>query len=175
MNSFGIWSDQSFRWSAAAYAKEILCRPTKAPSGSTWQAAAPRCHPSRFSHRTLQALWQAWLQMRQGTRPWSQVLLVRELPKITAANRLCSAEPSCRDQEIPRQLSTRSRNLRADLRDQPRPAAPPRGALRTHDEHRFFRAHRADRSPISKHDRRQYARELVGLFTQCFDNCGGHR
>ena len=175
MNSFGIWSDQSFRWSAAAYAKEILCRPTKAPSGSTWQAAAPRCHPSRFSHRTLQALWQAWLQMRQGTWPWSQVLLVRELPKITAANRLCSAEPSCRDQEIPRQLSTRSRNLRADLRDQPRPAAPPRGALRTHDEHRFFRTHRADRSPISKHDRRQYARELVGLFTQCFDNCGGHR
>src|SRR6266478_1900820 len=160
MNSFGIWSDQSFRWSAT-YAKEILRRPTKAPSSSTWQAAASRCHPSRFSHRTLQALWQAWLQMRQGARPWSQVLLVRELPEFTAANRLCSAEPSCRDQEIPRQLSTRSRNLR--------------GALRTHDEHRFFRAHRADRSPISKHDRRQYARELVGLFTQCFDNCGGHR
>src|SRR6267378_4249385 len=153
MNSLGILSDQSFRWSAT-YAKEILRRPTKAPSGATWQA---------------------WLQMRQGTRPWSQVLLVRELPKITAANRLCSAEPSCRDQEIPRQLSTRSRNLRGDLRDQPRAAAPPRGALRTHDEHRFFRAHRADRSPISKHDRRQYARELVGLFTQCFDNCGGHR
>src|SRR3989449_4817320 len=134
MNSFGIWSDQSFRWSAT-YAEEILCRPTKAPSGSTWQAAAPRCHPSRFSHRTLQTLWQAWLQMRQGTRPWSQVLLVRELPKITAANRLCSAEPSCRDQEIPRQLSTRSRNLRADLRDQPRAAAPPRGAAARTEEH----------------------------------------
>ena len=174
MNSFGVWSDQSFRWSAN-YEEEILRRPTKAPPGSTWQAAAPRCHPSRFSHRTLQALWQAWLQMRQGTRTWSQVLLVCELPKITAANRLCSAEPSCRDQEIPRQLSTRSRNLRADLRDQPRAAAPPRGALRTHDEHRFFRAHRADRPSISKHDRRQYVRELVGLFTLCFDNCGGHR
>ena len=174
MNSFGIWSDQSFRWSAT-YAEEILCRPTKAPSGSTWQAAAPRCHPSRFSHRTLQALWQAWLQMRQGTRPWSQVLLVRELPKITAANRLCSAEPSCRDQEIPRQLSTRSRNLRADLRDQPRVAAPPRGALRAHDEHRFFLAHRAHGSPISKRDRCQHARELAGLSIQCLDNCGGDR
>ena len=174
MDSFGIWSDQSFRWSAT-YAEEILHRFTKASSDSTRQAAAPRCHPSRFSHRTLQALWQAWLQMRQGTWPWSQVLLVRELSKITAANRLCSAEPSCRDQEIPRQLSTRSRNLRGDLRDQPRAAAPPRGALRTHDEHRFFRTHRADRSPISKHDRRQYARELVGLSTKCFNNCGGHR
>ena len=166
MNSFGIWSDQSFRWSAT-YAEEILCHPTKAPSGSTRQAAAPRCHPSRFSYRTLQALWQAWLQMRQGARPWSQVLLVRELSEFTAANRLCSAEPSCRDQQTPRQLSARSRNLRA--------AAPPRGALRAHDEHRFFRAHRADRSPISKHDRRQYARELVRVSPQDFDNCGGHR
>ena len=174
MNSFGIWSDQSFRWSAT-YAEEILRRLTKAPSGSTRQAAAPRCHPSRFSHRTLQALWEAWLQMRQGARPWSQVLLVRELPEYSAANRLCSAESSCRDQEIPRQLSARSRNLRADLRDQPRAAAPPRGALRTHDEHRFFRAHRAHRSPISKHDRRQYARELVRVSSQYFDNCGGHR
>jgi hypothetical protein len=174
MNSFGIWSDQSFRWSAT-YAEEILCRPTKAPSGSARQAAAPRCHPSRFSHRTLQALWQAWLQMRQGARPWSQVLLVRELPEFTAANRLCSAEPPCRDQEIPYQLSARSRNLRADLRDQPRAAAPPRGALRAHDEHRFFRAHRADRSPISKHDRRQYARKLVRVSPQYFDNCGDHR
>src|SRR6267143_4013638 len=174
MNSFGILSDQSFRWSAS-YEEEILRCPTKAPSGPTRQAASPLCHPSRFSHRTLQALWQAWLQMRQGPRSWPQVLLVRELSEIAAANGLCSAEPSCRDQEIPRELSTRSRNLRGDLRDQPRAAAPPRGALRTHDEHRFFRAHRADRSPISKHDRRQYARELVGLFTQCFDNCGGHR
>ncbi len=174
MNSFGILSDQSFRWSAS-YEEEILRRPAKAPSGPTRQTASPRCHPSRFSHRTLQALWQAWLQMRQGERPWSQVLLVRELPKITATNRLCSAEPSCRDQEIPRQLSTRSRNLRADLRDQPRVAAPPGGALRAHDEHRFFLAHRAHGSSTSKHDRRQHARELVGLYTQCFDNCGGDR
>src|SRR5271169_2712628 len=150
MNSFGILSDHAFTWSAI-YTEEILQRSTKASSDSSRQTASPRWHPSRFSHRTLQALWQARLQMRQGARPWSQVLLVHELPKITAANRLCSAEPSCRDQEIPRQLSTRSRNLRADLRDQPRVAAPPRGALRTHDEHRFFRAHRADRSPISKH------------------------
>ena len=163
MNSFGIWSDQSFRWSAT-YAEEILCRPTKAPSGSTRQAAAPRCHPSRFSYRTLQALWQAWLQMRQGARPWSQLLYLERRALV-----------ACRDQQTPRQLSARSRNLRADLRDQPRAAAPPRGALRAHDEHRFFRAHRADRSPISKHDRRQYARELVRVSPQDFDNCGGHR
>jgi hypothetical protein len=174
MNSFGILSDQSFRWSAS-YEEEILRRPTKAPSGPTRQAAAPLCHPSRFSHRTLQALWQAWLQMRQGPRSWPQVLLVRELPEIAAANGLCSAEPSCADQEIPRQLSARSRSLRADLRDQPRVAAPPRGALKGHDEHRFFLAHRAHGFPISKHDRRQHARKLVGLFFHCFDNCGGDR
>jgi len=87
---------------------------------------------TRNTHRTLQALWQAWLQMCQGTRPWPQVLLVRELPECAAANGLCSAEPSCGGQEISRPLSTRSRNLRADLRDQPRTAAPPRGALRAH-------------------------------------------
>src|SRR5882762_287320 len=174
MNSFGIWSDQSFRWSAN-YEEKILRRPTKAPSVLTGQTAAPLCHPSRFSHRTLQALWQAWLQMRQGPRSWPQVLLVRELSEIAAANGLCSAEPSCRDQEIPRELSTRSRNLRADLRDQPRVAAPPRGALRAHDEHRFFLAHRAHGCPISKRDRRQHARELAELSIQCLDNCGGDR
>jgi hypothetical protein len=174
MNSFEILSDHSFTWSAF-YAEEILHRPAKSPPGSARQAASPRWHPSRFSHRTLQALWQAWLQMRQGPRPWPQVLLVRELPECAAANGLCSAEPSCGGQEISRPLSTRSRNLRADLRDQPRAAAPPRGALRAHDEHRFFLAYRAHRSPISKHDRRQYARELVGLSPQHFDNCGGHR
>jgi len=174
MNSFGILSDQSFRWSAS-YAKEILRRSAKAPSGSPRQAAAPRWHPSRFSHRALQALWQAWLQMRQGSRSWPEILLVRELPECAAASGLRSAGPSCGDQEIPRQLSARSRSLRADLRDQPRAAAPTRGALRAHDEHRFFLAHRAHRSPISKRDRRQHARELVGLFTPCFDHSGGDR
>ena len=174
MNSFGIWSDQSFRWSAS-YEEEILRRAAKAPSGLTRQAAAPLCHPSRFSHRTLQALWQAWLQMRQGPRSWPQVLLVRELPEIAAANELCSAEPPCSDQEIPRQLSARSRSLRADLRDQPRVAAPPRGALKAHDGHRFFLPHRAHGFPISKHDRRQHARELAGLSIQYSDNCGGAR
>jgi hypothetical protein len=174
MNSFEIWSDHSFTWSAT-HAEEIIRRPAKAPSGSARQAAATRWHPSWFSHRTLQALWQAWLQMRQGPRSWPQILLVCELPECAAASGLCSAEPSCGDQEIPRPLSTRSRNLGADLRDQPRVTAPPRGALSAHDEHRFFLAHRAHRSPISKHDRRQYARELVGLSPQHFDNCGGHR
>lgn len=175
MDSFGIWSDHSFRWSAG-YEEEIL-RPhaTKAPSGPTRQAASSLCHPSRFSHRTLQALWQAWLQMRQGPRSWPQVLLVRELPEIAATSGLRSAEPPCADQEIPRQLSARSRSLRADLRDQPRVAAPSRGALKAHDEHRFFFAHRAHGFPISKHDRRQHARKLAGLSIQYFDNCGGAR
>jgi len=174
MNSFEIWSDHSSTWSAI-YEKEILHRSAKAPSSSPRQAAAPRWHPSRLSHRALQALWQAWLQMRQGSRSWPEILLVRELPECAAASGLCSAEPSCGDQEIPRPLSTHSRSLRADLRDQPRAAAPTRGALRAHDEHRFFLAHRAHRSPISKRDRRQHARELVGLFTPCFDHCGGNR
>src|SRR6266403_926951 len=137
MNAFGILSDHSFTWSAI-YEKKILPRSTKASSDSSRQAASPRWHPSRFSHRTLQALWQARMQMRQGPRSWSEILLVRELSECATASGLCSTELSCRDQEIPRPVSTRSRNLRTDLRDQPRAAAPARGALRAHDEHRFF-------------------------------------
>ena len=174
MNSSGILSDHAFTWSAI-YTEETLQRSTKASSDPSRQAASPRWHPSRFSHRTLQALWQAWLQMRQGPRSWPQVLLIRQLPEIAAASGLCSAEPSCSDQEIPRQLSARSRSLRADLRDQPRVAAPPRDALKAHDGHRFFLAHRAHGFPISKHDRRQHARELPGLSIQYLDNCGGDR
>src|SRR5260370_33462432 len=106
MNSFGILSDHAFTWSAI-YTEETLQRSTNASSDSSRQAASPRWHPARFSHRTLQALWQARLQMRQGSRSWPQILLVRELPQCAAANGLCSAEPSCGDQEMPLQLSAR--------------------------------------------------------------------
>ena len=174
MNSFRIWSDHAFTWSEV-FTEKISRRSTKASSDPSRQAASPRWHPSRFSHRTLQALWQAWLQMCQWPRSWPQVLLIRQLPEIAAASGLCSAEPSCGGQEISCPLSTHSRNLRADLRDQPRTAAPPRGALRPHDERHCFPAHRAHKFPISKRGRRQHARKLVGLFSHCFDNCGGHR
>src|SRR5258708_32650679 len=112
MNSFGILSDHAFTWSAI-YTEETLQRSTKASSDSSRQAASPRWHPSRFSHRTLQALWKARLQIGQGPRPWPQVLLVRELPECATAIGRCSAEPSCRDHDIPRPLSTHSQNLRA--------------------------------------------------------------
>lgn len=180
MNLLDIPSDQLFRWSENyerryAYKEEIIPISTKASSGFATQTSSSRRHSSRFPHRTLQALWQAWLQVRQWPRPRPQILSVGEFPEFAPASGLCPTEASRQDQAISRQLSACSRSVRRNLRDQPRIAASEGGALRTHDEHRLFFAYRANRSSIGKRYRRQHARELAGFLNRWLDYCGGAR
>lgn len=180
MNLLDICSDQLFKWSdhrgrRYGYKEEINPISAKAPSGSVTQTSSSRRHSSRLPHRTLQALWQAWLQVRQRPRPWPQILSVGEFPEFAAASGLCPTGASRQDHAISRQLSACSRSVRRNLRDQSRIAASEGGALRTHDEHRLFFAYRTNRSSIGKHYRRQHARELAGFLNQCLDYCGGAR
>lgn len=169
-----ILSDQLFTWSDIDI-KTLLVRFAKAPSGSAAQTATSCNYPPRLSHRALQALRQVRVQMCQGPRSWPQVLSLRKLSGFAPANGLCAAGISHPDQEVSRQLSACSRSFRTDLRDQSRTAAPPRGALRNHDERFLFLAHRANRSRIGRRSPRQYARSLARRRSKLVDNRGGER
>lgn len=167
-----ILSDQLFTWSSTCEAKKHLRSEKAAPSPSA-QTSLPGSHPPRLSDRTLQTLWEARLQMRQGSRPRSQVLPVCKLFWFAPANGLCAAGVSRPDQEVPYQLSACSRDLRGDLRDQSRTAAPARSALRNPHERNVFLAHRPHRSRIGRRPSRQYARGLARRPTSLADNRGG--
>ena len=174
MNRPGILSDQLFTWSAT-HDDKIHVRLEKAPPGPAAQASLSGSHPPWLSYRTLQALWQAGLQVRQRSRSRSQVLPVRKLSPFAPANGLCAAGVLHPDKEVSCQLSARSQDLRGDLRDQSQTVAPPRGALRTHDERNTFLAHRAHRSGIGRRPPRQYARGLARRPTRSPGNRGGDR
>ena len=174
MNCLGILSDQLFTWSARHDEKIHVCF-EKAPPSPTAQPSLSGSNPPRLSYRTLQALWQAGLQMRQGTRSRSQVLPVGKLSPFAPANGLCATGVSRPDQEVSCQLSARERDLRGDLRDQSRTTAPARGALRNHDERNVFLAHRTHRSGIGRRPSRQYARGLARRPNGLPDNRGGDR
>jgi len=174
MNRPGILSDQLFTWSARHDKKAHVCF-EKAPPSPAAQTSLSGSHPSRLSYRTLQALWQAGLQMRQGPRSRSQVLPVRKLSPFAPANGLCATGVSRSDQEVSGQLSACQRGLRGDLRDQSRTTAPARGALSNHDERNLFLAHRTHRSGIGRGPSRQYARGLAGRPSGLPDHRGGDR
>src|SRR6516165_8510908 len=174
MNCLGISSDQFFTWSATNDNKVHVCL-EKAPPGPPAQTPLSGSHPPWLSHRTLQTLWQTRLQMRQGSRSWSQVLPVGKLSPFAPANGLRTAGVSRPDQEVSCQLSARSRDLRRDLRDQSRTVTPTRGTLRNHDERNVFLAHRRHRSEIGRCPPCQYARDLARRPTRLPDDRRGDR
>lgn len=148
-----IWSDQDERGTRF--------RTQTTPQALAAQTASPGVGPARLAHRAIQALWQARLQVRAGSRTRPQVLPVRELPGPSASNGLRSAGRLRRDPRARRQLSSHSRDPRRDLRDQPRTAAPSRGALRDSGEPGPQLAHHPHRFPLWRPAPRQHARGLA--------------
>ncbi len=127
MRATKLLSDQLDNWSDNEE-KLNLCTPT-APQGSRAPITSPRPHPPRLTHRTLQALRQAWLQVRRRTRPWPQVLPLCNPTSGKASNGLCPSRLLRACHPLPCQLSWSERDPRRDLRDQPRAVTPKRGAI----------------------------------------------
>jgi hypothetical protein len=176
MNCLGISSDQLFTWSATNDNKVHPVRLEEASPCPPAQTPLAGSHSPRLSHRTLQALWQARLQMRQGSRSWSQVLPVCKLPPFAPPNGLRTAGVSRPDQKVSCQLSARSRDLGGDLPDQSRTVAPSRGTLSNHDERNIFLAHRTHRFDSGRRAPCQYARDLARRPSGLLDiNRGGDR
>src|ERR1700722_9377097 len=120
-------SDQLLAWSDENIETDHRRLAKASPSAPAPIAPTQSC-PPWFSHRALQTLWQARLQMRPGPRSWSQVLPVGELSRPAPANGLYPARVVCAGERVPSQLPPRSPDPGGDLRDQPRAPRPSREA-----------------------------------------------
>src|SRR5580658_5911200 len=140
-----LQSDQLYTWSDINEEKRDCRHLEETPSSSPAPTAPAQGDPARLADRALQTLWQARMQVRRRSRSWTQVLPFGELSRLAAADGLCAAGVSRSDGGVCRQLPTGPRDFRGGLRDQPRTAAPPGGALNGRDERSAFRppcAHR---------------------------------
>jgi len=169
-----IQSDQLYTWSDEN-SKTVHRRIAKTPQRSPAPTASASSDPPRFSHRTLQTMRQAGMQMRRRPRPWPQVLFVGQLPRLTAANGLCAAGVLRSNGRVPGQLPSSPRDPGGDLRDQPRTAAPPRGALKACHAPSVFCPPHTDRCGIGRRTPRQYARCLARRQSKDFAYWRGDR
>src|SRR6266496_6411380 len=155
-----VQSDQLYTWSDENSKPTHRCI-AEAPQRSPAPIAPAPIDPAWFSHRTLQTMRQAGMQMRRRPRPWPQVLSVGQLPGLAAANGLRAAGVIRANGGVPGQLPPRPRDPGGDLRDQPRTAAPPRGALEAYYAPNAFCPPHPDRRGIGRRTSRQYARSLA--------------
>jgi hypothetical protein len=152
-----LLSGQLYTWSGD-YARCLKSYPATPPQISLAKTAATRSGAAWLAHRTLQALWQTWLQVCSRPRPWTEVLLIGQSPRRTPANGLRSSIPSRTGATLPVQLPADTRHPRSALRHQPRVVAPSRNVLSAKGE--------PLRPPVRYHPRChrycQHAPSLVG-------------
>src|SRR3954469_176991 len=174
MYLLAVISDQLYTWSDEN-TEPTRCRITKTPQRSSASIAPAPSDPTRLSHQALQTVWQAGMQMRRRPRPRSQVLSVGQLPGLAPANGLRAAGVLRTNGGIPCQLSPSPRDPGGDLRNQPRTAAPSRGALKSRHERVTGCPPLADRCGIGWRAPRQYARGLARCQPKDSVPCRGSR
>ena len=111
-------SDQLYNWS---FYEILFCRsiaPTTLCPGCA-NCSNPEGNTSRIPHRTLQALWQAWLPVRSKQRSWTQILLVSQLSGQKTANGLCASGSTAPGAPICQKPSTNPRVARTNKSHQP--------------------------------------------------------
>lgn len=86
-----------------------------------------------LTHRTIQKMWETWMQMRLGKGSWPQILPVGKLSWESAGNDLCSPELCEAGKRISRQSCRYSGTSGRDLRDQSPAIAETRGVLSVDD------------------------------------------
>src|SRR5260370_28581000 len=168
-------SDQLYTWSDKNAEKRACCYLEKAPPSPRAPATPTQDDSARLADRALQTLWQAGVQVRRRSRPWTQVLPFGELPGIATANGLCAARVSRSDRRVRRQLPPNPRDLRSDLRDQSRTAAPPRGALHRRYDPSALCPSCGNRCRLGRCASRQLGRSLPARQPRLFAKHGGSR
>ena len=174
MSLFVLASDQSVAWSDE-YPERTRHRPAKAPQCPCAATASAQINSEGLPHRAIQTMREAGVQMRRRAWTRAQILFVGKLPGPTAANGLRT--PGCvrTNSGVSRQLSPEPRDSGDNLRDQPRIAAPSRGALKRFNERVPACPSRSDRREIGRCASRQYARRLARRQPAQFLFCGGRR
>lgn len=170
-----LLSDQFYKWSDEN-SRRTCCRASETTQCSGASAAAASIDPPRFTHRAIQALWQAGMQVRRWSGSWSQVLPLGQLSGPTATDGLCATGAHRAGRGVAGQLSSGTRNPGRNLRDQPRVAAPPRGALTRCHECMPNSLRCWDRLETGRRTYCQYAGRLARRAAAAWvPSCGGRR
>ena len=165
-----ILSDQLYTWSDEN-TETAFCRIAETPQCSFAPTSSPPSDPPRFSHRALQAMWQARMQMRRRPGAWPEVLSLGQLSRLAATDGLRAAGVVRPNRRVPRQLPSSPRDSEVDLRNQPRTAASTRGTLKGCHACSGFCHPGAHGCPLGRYAPGQYA---GGLARQPFRGCA-HR
>jgi hypothetical protein len=155
-----ILSDHVYDWSDTSIGEILLCV-AQAPAIAATQIATLGCGAARLTDRALQALWQAGLQMCRGSGSRPEVLPVGELSGRAAADGLRTTGKSGSHSRARRQLTRSAHGARRGLRDQPRAATAPRGALGAGGERNVATAHHTDRRFRRCAAARQHGRDMA--------------
>ena len=132
-------SDQLYIWSdthAPQLAQTDFCCLAPTPSPAIAPAATARPRAPWFSHRALQALREAGMQVRPRPRSWPEVLPLGQSLRATTANGLDPPGLLPPDHRVCNQLPSPPSDGGRDLRDQSRAVVPSRGTLRNLHESR---------------------------------------
>ena len=90
MSEYEVLSDQYYNWSVK-HAESIDVITAAAMHSPAAQTAESRRDPEGFAHRTLQALREAGMQVRERAWPRTQVLFVHQPDRPEATNGLRAA------------------------------------------------------------------------------------
>jgi len=112
-------SDQLYKWSDKHERKNDYSSATQ-KNNTHKELAAFRGDFARIFNRTIQALRQAWMQVRRITRTWAKILFVGQQAQAEAGNGLYPLNLSSPSKRIFREFSQDKNNPRRDLRNQPR-------------------------------------------------------
>lgn len=170
----GIMSDQLYTWSDEDTNRTSCCA-SQTPQRPCASAASPSICPARLFNREIQAMRQAGMQMCRRSRAWTQVLSFGELSGPASTDGLRAPGGSWTGFGVSRQLSADTRDSRRDLRDQPRVAASPRGALARLHEPVASRPSCTDRRGGWRGSFGQYAGGVARRKSDEFIYCGGLR
>ena len=169
-------ADQLYTWTdnyALPTAPTNFCCSAPAPTSAAPAAATARSSTPRFSHRALQTLWQARLQMRSRPRPWPKILSLGQSLRATTANGLHPPRLLSPDHRISGQLSSASSDFGRDLRHQSRTVIPARCILRNRHESCPSRNLASLRCRTRQPASRQYALRLARPRNSCARHRGG--
>ncbi len=168
-----LQSDQLYTWSDKS-AEQVHRHIAQTSRSSSAPTASAQGDPARFADRALQALRQTGMQMRRGSWSWPQILFIGKPLRLTSSNGLRAAGAIRTGHRVCRQLPPSPRDLRGDLRNQSRAAAPPGGALITgRHERGTLRPSRLSRCGNGRCASRQYARGLARRRSRRSGNRGG--
>lgn len=174
MKHLHLLSDHVYDWSDRSI-KQVIVGVAQATASVVAQTSAVGCGAARLADRALQALRQARMQMCRRSRAWPKILPVGELSRRATADGLRATGKSGSHAYARCQFPRGAHDARRGLRDQPRVAAAPRGALKAGGERNLAAADPTDRRFRRCAAPRQHGRGMARRRAALNHHRGDHR